>query len=164
MSSRKRIFQFAEHGFNPSNEKKIHSGDKRHLGKKQGRNLRGHWRSRGSLKGQIGRNGSWGSQGKYGGDGSMKRSTSLLLFLIFLASPAVHAGDLEKIDVQDLGTLGGKYSHALAINDLGQVVGVSATPTVIGRAFFWTAEGGMADLGPWEGFTARRWPLITWVM
>ena len=80
----------------------------------------------------------------------MKRSTSLLLFLIFLASPAVYAGDPEKIDMQDLGTLGGDYSHALGINDLGQVVGRSLTSTGAIRPFLWTAEGGMADLGTLE--------------
>jgi probable HAF family extracellular repeat protein len=58
----------------------------------------------------------------------------------------------------DLGTLGnGTYSEAVGINGGGQVAGYSTTqtgdpsadPTLIStaHAFFWSAEGGMVDLG-----------------
>ena len=46
----------------------------------------------------------------------------------------------------DLGTLGGDYSEAVAVNDSGQVVGDAN-----GHAFSWTAAGGMVDLGTLGG-------------
>ena len=52
----------------------------------------------------------------------------------------------------DIGTLGGTYSRALAVNDAGQVVGTS---TIAGdaewHAFSWTQAGGMVDLGVLAG-------------
>jgi len=49
---------------------------------------------------------------------------------------------------QVLGTLGGKFAYALAINNLGQVVGYSTLPgDSIFHAFLWTQSGGMQDLG-----------------
>jgi len=48
--------------------------------------------------------------------------------------------------VTDLGTLGGEWSHANALNDLDQVVGQSETANGQSHAFLW--EGGvMTDLG-----------------
>jgi probable HAF family extracellular repeat protein len=51
----------------------------------------------------------------------------------------------------DLGTLGGNFSEALAINDRGQVVGRSTTASGVWKAFLWTAKGGMVDLGTLGG-------------
>ena len=49
---------------------------------------------------------------------------------------------------QVLGTLGGKYAYAYAINNLGQVVGYSTLPgDSTFHAFLWTQSGGMQDLG-----------------
>jgi probable HAF family extracellular repeat protein len=53
--------------------------------------------------------------------------------------------------VQDLGTLGGAYSWAWSINNLGQVVGYSTTTAGLNHAFLWTSNGGMVDLGGLPG-------------
>jgi len=50
-----------------------------------------------------------------------------------------------------LGTLGGLSSEAQAINNLGQVVGHSTNVAGQERAFLWTKEGGMRDLGTLGG-------------
>src|ERR1700744_3515754 len=48
--------------------------------------------------------------------------------------------------VTDLGTLGGAKSCAYAVNNVGQVVGESDTPTRATHAFQWQ-NGKMNDLG-----------------
>jgi probable HAF family extracellular repeat protein len=51
----------------------------------------------------------------------------------------------------DLGTLGGSgSSFAGGINDLGEIVGTTFDGEGRQRAFIWTADQGMRDLG---GFT-----------
>ena len=52
---------------------------------------------------------------------------------------------------RNLGSLGGGNTWAAAINDVGQVVGVSDTPTGASHAFLWTPGGGMQDLGTLGG-------------
>ena len=47
--------------------------------------------------------------------------------------------------MQDLGTLGGNYSHAYGINDNGQVVGGSETKDGITHAFLYS-NGSMRAL------------------
>ena len=51
----------------------------------------------------------------------------------------------------DLGTLGGTYSFATAIDDAGRIVGESAIAGGQTRAFSWTGGGGMVDLGTLGG-------------
>ena len=50
----------------------------------------------------------------------------------------------------DLGTFGGSFSNAVAVNDSGQVVGYARTPDEKDHAFLATASG-MVDLGTFGG-------------
>ena len=64
-----------------------------------------------------------------------------------LAAAPVSAQTGAGYIARDLGTLGGTYSHAAAINDSGQVVGWALAADNRQHAFLWTAGGGMVDLG-----------------
>jgi probable HAF family extracellular repeat protein len=57
-----------------------------------------------------------------------------------------HAVRWQGGKVTDLGTLGGSYSSATAINDHGVIVGNSTTPDGVLHAFLWR-DGRMTDLG-----------------
>jgi probable HAF family extracellular repeat protein len=60
--------------------------------------------------------------------------------------------DLNSKEVTKLGTLGGGYSGASGINDMGQVVGYSGTDTGQTHAFITGPDGvGMTDLGTLGG-------------
>ncbi|MHC4113047.1 MAG: DUF3466 family protein, partial [Planctomycetota bacterium] len=64
----------------------------------------------------------------------------LLIQLTFAALP--------RYEIIDLGTLDGSYSNAQAINDAGQVVGISGGPD---HAFLWDSSTDMVDLGTLPG-------------
>lgn len=49
--------------------------------------------------------------------------------------------------VTDLGSFGGDRSNALAVNDMGQVVGLSEMPSGIAQGFLWDAQNGIMSLG-----------------
>jgi probable HAF family extracellular repeat protein len=69
--------------------------------------------------------------------------------------------------ITDLGTLGGTYSSANAINNVGQVTGTSTNAHGEYRAFLWR-KGTMIDLGTlglWEIFSHSPLPstmLVKW--
>lgn len=65
------------------------------------------------------------------------------------------AADEPVYHVQDLGTLGGSFSRAYAINKAGWVVGESETEDGRIRAFLWTPERGMVPLGAPDGLATR---------
>ena len=53
--------------------------------------------------------------------------------------------------MRDLGTLGGTFSNARAINDSGQVIGNSRISTGEQHAFVWDSVNGMHDVGTLRG-------------
>ena len=56
------------------------------------------------------------------------------------------------VTVTDLGTVGGTFSRAVAVNGNGQVVGESYTAgDAATHAFSWTQKGGIVDLGTLGG-------------
>lgn len=76
------------------------------------------------------------------------------------AAGANHAFLWQGGVMTDLGVLpgGGTISSAADINNLGQVVGFSNVPgtfTQVQRAFLWTSQGGMVDLGTLGGATSQ---------
>jgi len=77
------------------------------------------------------------------------KSKKLLLFgLIFFICECNSISFARDYDFKDLGTLGGNSSGAQAINNNGQVVGISLTSAnTYYHAFIWNAESGMMDLG-----------------
>lgn len=57
----------------------------------------------------------------------MKPLVRLVLALTVLLSHTAHARqDSARFSIRDLGTLGGTFSDALAINDRGQIMGRSS--------------------------------------
>jgi probable HAF family extracellular repeat protein len=62
--------------------------------------------------------------------------------------PEVHAVLWKDGQIMDLGTLDGKTeSVALAVNNRGQVVGGASDASFNARAFLWTEDQGLQDLG-----------------
>lgn len=74
----------------------------------------------------------------------MKPVLALVLFVALF--PTVSRAQPAPVD---LGTLGGNYSSAVAVNDGGQVAGISYAPPgdVTVHAFIWSRAAGMVDLG-----------------
>lgn len=62
---------------------------------------------------------------------------------------------VANVTFQELGTLGGGFSLAHDVNEVGQVVGISETGTGEFHAFLWTEVTGMIDLGTLGGSFSR---------
>lgn len=70
-----------------------------------------------------------------------------VLFCLLLLQPVF----AQQYKSTSLGTLGGNYSVAFAINSHGQATGESLAGNGEVHAFFWTKSGGMQDLGTLGG-------------
>jgi probable HAF family extracellular repeat protein len=80
----------------------------------------------------------------------MKSTQTFFLSILILCATLAGA---QSYAVTDLGTIGGHISDAIAINDAGQVVGISyvTSQNASDHAFFWSASTGMLDLGTLGG-------------
>jgi probable HAF family extracellular repeat protein len=76
-------------------------------------------------------------------------------FAVILLAVLLVARAATAFVIEDLGTLGGTMSRALAVNASGQVVGASTTVDGDTHAFSWTRAGGMVDLGTLGGTMSR---------
>ena len=65
--------------------------------------------------------------------------------------------DPDGVNMTDLGTLGGNFSQSIAINNLGEVVGVALTASDIGWHSFIYSHGGMTDLSLLAPVVAAGW-------
>jgi probable HAF family extracellular repeat protein len=82
---------------------------------------------------------------------------AVALFGVGLRTAESQTTTTPKMQVQDLGTLGGSSSHAMGINDSGKVVGYSFTSDGAQHAFLYDASATpkMLDLGTLGGNYSR---------
>jgi probable HAF family extracellular repeat protein len=78
------------------------------------------------------------------------RMLTLLVWAYFSITLTAARAEAQISSLIDLGTLGGAFSDAVAINDAGQVVGVSETASGQLHGFLWH-NGMMTDLGTLGG-------------
>ncbi|MBN2137085.1 MAG: hypothetical protein JW720_04710 [Sedimentisphaerales bacterium] len=64
-----------------------------------------------------------------------------------------------RYEIIDLGTLGGSYSRAYGINELGRIVGTSQTAGGQLHAFAWDDEVGMIDIGTLGGSASTAYAI-----
>lgn len=84
----------------------------------------------------------------------LRRSCFVLVCALAVSTATANAQGFSRWVVKDLGTLGGKWSEAVAINDRGQIVGNSATASGLIHAFIWQ-HGRLSDLGTLFGKETR---------
>ena len=77
------------------------------------------------------------------------KKTMLVAALLLVAVVAVlyYRFRYPAYELIDLGSLGGKYGEATAVNSLGQVAGWSKIDEDDDHAFLWDVENGIRDLG-----------------
>ncbi|MFC1825370.1 PEP-CTERM sorting domain-containing protein [Thermodesulfobacteriota bacterium] len=80
----------------------------------------------------------------------MRKSIGLLITILFLAWSSSSAL-ADTFSLVDLGSFGGTYSRAQAVNNAGQVAGSSSTSSITWRGYIWEAGSGMQDLGNLAG-------------
>jgi probable HAF family extracellular repeat protein len=86
---------------------------------------------------------------------NLRLSFAVLQVIVVVSS----LGAAQQYTVTDLGTLGGKTSGSLGINDRGQVVGLSTLADTTQRAFVWSSATGMRNLGllhPSDGYSTAN--------
>ena len=76
-----------------------------------------------------------------------RSSLSLLAALLMSAATVAQTPSPSKYTILDLGTLGGTYSHGLAINTAGQVTGNASLPGDSSIHAFRSDGTTMTDLG-----------------
>jgi probable HAF family extracellular repeat protein len=80
---------------------------------------------------------------------------SLIACLLILSAHTASAQSPRAYDADDLGTLGGTYLLASAMNNNGDIVGSGTTADGTLHAFRWTRSGGLEDLGTFGGLEAQ---------
>ena len=86
--------------------------------------------------------------------GYVRAANSIAFVLITVLFCAVSDAVWGQGTTLDLGTFG-ESSVAVAVNAVGQIAGENGFGGDAGRrAFFWTAQGGMIDVGTVNGFTS----------
>jgi len=78
-------------------------------------------------------------------------SVIAVLFVITILILSFSRKSFPEYQFTDLGTLGGEFSYANAINNHGCVVGYSHTEDDKVHPFYWSIEDGMIDIGEFAG-------------